>query len=351
MAVLEGRPPDRTPCDYWATSDVTRRLLDDLRCSSERELWEKLGVDKCVFLSPRHPGAREDSWHISSLYSVWNIETVLVPYMDGLGAYEEAVNPPLANARTVREIEGFDWPKADDWDASSLRKECLEWRNYPIVAASYEPFYLYCRLRGMEQALEDLMVNPALVDAAMERIFEIHAGIVRNALVAAGDLATFVYVAEDLGTQESLLMSPAAFRRSIKPWLSRMIDLVHACGAKAFHHDDGAIRPLLPDLIEIGIDVLNPVQWRCRGMDRRTLAEEFGRSVVFHGGIDNQYTLPFGSAQEVRRQVAENITIFRGAKGYIVSPCHNIQANTPTVNIVALYNAVKEFGTNDWEMT
>jgi uroporphyrinogen decarboxylase len=123
-----------------------------------------------------------------------------------------------------------------------------------------------------------------------------------------------------------------------------MIALAHSYGVKVFHHDDGAIRPLLPELIEIGIDLLNPIQWRCRGMEREGLARDFGASVVFHGGVDNQQTLPFGSPEDVRREVADNIAAFRDCKGYVVAPCHNIQPNTPTRNILALYEAVHEFG-------
>jgi uroporphyrinogen decarboxylase len=343
-ALFEGGRPDRVPCDYWGTAEVTTRLCADLGVKTERELWRALDVDKSINLAPKNPNATENTWHIPSLFSIWHVPTTLIPYADGLGVYEEAVNPPLASARTAAEIDAFPWPKAEDWNASGLREECLQWQDYPIAGASYEPFYLYCRLRGMEQALEDLAVNPEIVDAVMERMFDIHAGIVRRALDAAGDLIDFVYVAEDLGTQRSLLMSPQAFRRSIKPWLAKMIELAHSRGVRVFHHDDGAIRPLLPDLIEIGIDLLNPIQWRCRGMEREGLARDFGASVVFHGGVDNQHTLPFGTPDDVKQQVSENIAIFAGCKGYIVCPCHNIQANTPTANIVALYEAVREYG-------
>ena len=95
-----------------------------------------------------------------------------------------------------------------------------------------------------------------------------------------------------------------------------------------------------PDLIDAGVDILNPVQWRCRGMDREELARDFGAQMIFHGGIDNQQTLPFGTPDDVRRQVAENVRIFANGKGYIAAPCHNIQPNTPTANILALYEAV-----------
>ena len=108
------------------------------------------------------------------------------------------------------------------------------------------------------------------------------------------------------------------------------------------HHDDGAIRAMLPDLLDTGIDMLNPIQWRCKGMEREGLARDFGKSIVFHGAVDNQQTLPFGTPDDVRREVAENIRIFSGGKGYVVAPCHNLQPNTPTANILALYEAVRE---------
>ena len=139
-------------------------------------------------------------------------------------------------------------------------------------------------------------------------------------------------------------MSPALFRRFLRPTLGRMIALAHGHGVRVFHHDAGAIRPLIPDLLDIGIDVLNPIQWRCRGMERAALARDFGSRVVFHGGVDNQQTLPFGSPADVRREVEDNLAFFSTCKGYIVAPCHNIQANTPTANIVALYETVRRRG-------
>jgi uroporphyrinogen decarboxylase len=345
MALFRGQRPDRTPCDYWGTTEITDRLKRDLGCDSDRALWRRLGIDKCVLLGPRHPRAREDSWHLPSLFSLFGIETRMMPYGDGIGVYEEVVKAPLANAQAISDIESCPWPDPADFDYNSLRAECAQYYDeYPVLGVAYEPFYLYCRLRGMERALEDIVENPDFVDALMGRIHSLFAGIVRNSIEAAGDVFDFVYVAEDLGSQESLLMSPRAIRRFLLPWLAKMVSLAHSCGKLAFHHDDGAIRPVIPDLIEIGIDVLNPIQWRCKGMDREMLARDFGSKLVFHGGIDNQQTMPFGTTAEVRSQVAENIRFFRDCKGYVMAPCHNLQANTPTENVVALYAAVEEFG-------
>jgi uroporphyrinogen decarboxylase len=195
----------------------------------------------------------------------------------------------------------------------------------------------------MEQALADLVENAALAEAILEHIFVLDHDVLSHILSEVGSSIDFVYIAEDLGTQESLLVSPTLFRRHLKPRIRRLTDLAHSHGVRVFHHDDGAIRPLIPELIEAGIDLLNPIQWRCRGMEREGLARDFGDAVVFHGAVDNQQTLPFGTPRDVRAEVAENLRIFEGLR-YVVAPCHNIQPITPTANILALYEAVAELG-------
>jgi uroporphyrinogen decarboxylase len=340
--LLRGERPDRTPSDYWGTDEITGRLKRDLGCRTDRDLWQRLGIDKLVQLVPSHPRATEQTWHLQSFFSVWQIGTRKVPYADGLGYYEEAVSHPLAAASTVRDIEQFAWPDPNEWDVSGLRAQADAYSDYPLLAGGSEMFYLYCRLRGMERALEDLIAEPAIADCVLEHIAAFDVALTKRILDAVGDVVFFSYVAEDLGTQDSLLMSPRMFRRFLKPHMQRMIDVVHSYGVRAFHHDDGAMRPMLPELIEMGIDLLNPVQWRCRGMDREALARDFGDHLIFHGAVDNQQTLPYGTPEDVRREVRENIEIFRNTKGYVVAPCHNLQANTPTANVVALYDAVRE---------
>lgn len=344
LALCEGRTPDRTPCDYWGTAEVTASLMCELGCDTERELWQRLGVDRLVRVAPLHPRAKEKTWYIQSLYSVWGIGTREVTYCGGAGTYIESVSHPLSAAVSIADVERFAWPDPCEWSIEALRTDCLAWRDYPILLGSYEPFLLYCRLRGMEQAFRDLIENAAVADAALDRIHYIHIALVRRCLEAAGDVIDFLWVSEDLGTQRGLLMSPTLFRRFLRPRLRAMTDLAHSFGVCVFHHDDGAIRRLIPELLEIGIDVLNPMQWRCAGMERAALARDFGDRVVFHGGVDNQQTLPFGTPEDVRHEVAENIRLLSGGKGYIVAPCHNIQPNTPTRNILALYEAVHDFG-------
>ena len=123
-----------------------------------------------------------------------------------------------------------------------------------------------------------------------------------------------------------------------------MIDLVHGAGGKVDRHSDGSIIEILPDLIEMGVDFINPIQWRCKGMGRERLKREFGDELIFDGGVDNQYTLPFGSVEEVREEVRENIRILGDGGGYIITPCHNIQVVGPAENVVAMYEEGYEAG-------
>jgi len=151
-------------------------------------------------------------------------------------------------------------------------------------------------------------------------------------------------VAEDLGGQEGLMYSPGQIREFLLPRMKRMMDLTREHGSFVFHHSDGAIREILPDLIEAGIQVLNPVQWRCRGMDREGLKRDFGDRLVFHGAVDNQQTLPFGTVEDVRQEVLDNLRILGEGGGYILAPCHNIQAVGPPENVVAMYETGYEYG-------
>ena len=338
IKVLNGEKPDRVPCDFWSTSEVMSRLFGDLGCSSERELWEHLNIDRLV---PIYPSATNPA---TGSKEVWGLDYREVSYRGGEGVYLEVQSHPLSSAETVADVENYPWPSPAWWDVSDLRARCEEWTDYPIIGGEYEPFYLYCSLRGMERAMEDLVLNPAIVEAALDRIFWIHESIFRRTLDEIGDRIQLMEVSEDLGQQRSLLMSPEAFRKFLKPNMERMTEIVHSHGVKVLHHDDGAIRPIIPDLIDIGIDVLNPIQWRCSGMEREGLARDFGADLVFHGGIDVQQTLPLGTPQDVRDEVAESIRIFSNCRGYILTSCHRIQTDVPAENILAMYGAAEEFG-------
>ena len=340
LALFAREKPDRIPTDYWATDEVTERLFRELRCSSKEELYTRLHIDGLYHLEPprtvlHHPNDPEAD--------IWGVRRSKISY--GAGEYDEFANHPLAGVTSVEEIHAYHWPSAEEHDYEWYRKAI---RNAPphrcVRSGDFEPFLLYCAMRGMEQAMMDLIAEPEIVTAALDHIFEYYYDLNQRTFEIGKGRIDVTYVAEDLGGQNSLLFSVEAIRRYILPNQRKMADLARSSGIHIFYHTDGAAREIIPDLISVtGIEVLNPIQWRCPGMEREGLVRDFGQNVIFHGAMDNQQTLPFGSVQDVRQEVLENIQIFSGAR-WICAPCHNLQPVSPTENIVALYETIHAHG-------
>jgi len=263
----------------------------------------------------------------------------------GTGVYRECIYHPLSKYKTVEEIKkNYRWPSLDWYDYSVIPKKIIGKEDYPIRGGGSEPFLIYKNLRGQQQAFMDLILNPEMVHFCLDKLFDFCYQNTLRIYEAIPGKVMLTYVAEDMGSQEGLMYSPQQIREFLLPRMKRMIDLAHQAGAFVFHHNDGAIRQILPEMIEAGIDILNPIQWRCKGMDRVSLKRDFGDKVIFHGGMDNQYTLAFGSKEEVRQEVIDNIRILGKGGGYILAPCHNIQAVSPPENIVTMYQTGYEYG-------
>ncbi len=338
LAVLRREQPDRIPTDYWATDEATAKLMTHLGVESEPELLRRLHIDR-----PKTVGGRYVGPPLPAGCDVYGVPHRTVDY--GTGAYSEVAANPLAPYGSVEEIEAnYTWPSPDWWDYADLPKQIEGWEDYPIRGGGSEPFLTYKALRGQEQAFMDLILHPDIVHHCLDRLFELAYQNTLRIYEAIPDRVMITYVAEDMGSQESLLFSPAQIHEFLIPRMKRMIDLAHSAGAYVFHHSDGAIRPIIPAMIAAGIDVLNPIQWRCKGMEREGLKRDFGEQLVFHGGIDNQYTLAFGTVDEVQREVEDNLRILGAGGGYILAPCHNIQAVGPAENVVAMYEACYALG-------
>ncbi len=337
-AVLKREVPDRIPMDYWATHEVTEKLMRYLKCQSEKELYEKLHIDKVITVSPRYIGP-----DIQEGYDVFGIRNKEVDY--GGGSYSEVIYHPLAEYKTVEEIErDYKWPSPDWWDYSEIPKQLIGNEEYPVQGGGSEPFLTYKCLRGQEQAFMDLILNPEMVNYCLDKLFDLCCQDTLRIYEQIPGKVMITYVAEDFGAQTDLMYSPDQIREFFIPRMKRMMELAHQAGAFVFFHSDGAVRKIIPDMIEAGIDVLNPIQWRCNGMEREALKRDFGERLIFHGGVDNQYTLAFGSVEEVRQEVIRNIRILGKDGGYLLAPCHNIQPVSPVENIIAMYETGYEYG-------
>lgn len=339
LALLERKTPDRIPTDYQATEEVTERLRRELGCPDDESLYRKLQIDARRTVEPKWNRPPD----LNPAADMWGIVYRKVSY--GQGSYLEPENFPLAQADSVEAIHAYRWPSCDEFDYTAViqaidRDDVFR----PIHAGCYEPFLLYGYLRGLETAFEDLLLRPEIADAILGHIFDFYYEHHRRIFEAGRGKIDLTYVAEDLGSQTGPLMSLALYRRFLLPNQIKMADLARSYGIHVMYHTDGAARIFLPDLIDrVGIEILNPIQWRCPGMEREKLVADFGRQIIFHGSIDNQQTLPFGSVEDVVREVRESIEIYRNAR-WICAPCHNLQPVAPTENIVALYEAIQQYG-------
>ncbi len=340
LALLNREKPDRIPTDYWATPEVTTRLLKELKCNDVEELYDKLHIDGVHQIGAKptvtcHPDDPEAN--------TWGIRHKTVDY--GSGEYSEASSHPLADVTTVEQVHAFKWPSPDNHDWEGFKKQVADIPGRRAVrCGGYEPFLTYCQMRGMEQAMMDLLVEPEIADAIFTHLFDYHYAINGRMWEIADGKVDITMVAEDLGSQNGLLMGLEQIRRFILPNQKKMADLARSHGIHIFYHTDGAARDVVPDLIEVtGIEVLNPIQWRCAGMERESLVRDFGEKIAFHGSIDNQETLPFGTPDDVRKEVLESIEIYSPAR-WICAPCHNIQPVSSTENIVTMYETIWENG-------
>ena len=341
LAMLAGEKPDRVPTDYWATDEVTQRLLHDLGCADTDALYARLHIDGVDSIGApptvhHHPDDPEAS--------VWGVRFRRVDY--GTGTYDEVASHPLAGAKTIDDVHAFRWPSPDAHDFDAFREQVRRLSGRRAVrCGGYEPFLVYCQMRGMEQALMDLLVEPEIAEAILGRLFDYHYRLNARMFEIGKGRIDLTYVAEDLGSQTGLLMGLKEIRRFLLPNQKRMADLARSYGIHVFYHTDGAARDVIPDLIGLtGIEVLNPIQWRCPGMEREGLVRDFAGQVAFHGAVDNQRTLPFGSPDDVRQEVLDNLRIFAWPARWICAPCHNLQSVSPTENIVAMYETVYENG-------
>ncbi|HOL50259.1 MAG TPA: uroporphyrinogen decarboxylase family protein [bacterium] len=337
-AVLQRKKPDRIPLFWSSTQETLDKMKKFLGVSENSEFFKKLHVDEIVSVFPAYVGPR-----VSEGYDFFGCGYKKVSY--GTGSYSECVYHPLAGYETLSEIKSnYKFPSIDWFDCSVIKKQIQGKEHLPIYGGGMEPFLRYTQLRGLEKAMMDLVEKPDIVEYCLENIFQLYYRITMGIYEEIPGKVLLTMVAEDLGSQETLLFSPETIRKFFLPRMKKMMSLAHENGACVITHSDGAIRDIVPDLIECGMDVLNPVQWRCRGMDREKLKKDFGNRICFHGAMDNQHTMPFGTVEDVKQEVMDNIRILGENGGYFLGPCHNLQAITPPENILAMYDTAYENG-------
>jgi len=274
---------------------------------------------------------------------------ILLCMPQGACYFTERFYIPLKDATTVEEINAHPLHVFTDEHLEFLRakaKWLYENTDYAIMGAFGGNILEYGQMfRGWSEFMMDLVAAPKIAEALMDRLMENHLTNLDLYLDAVGDYIQVITMGDDLGTQTGLQMSPELYEKTIHPRHKRIYQLskTKRPDVHVFIHCCGSIYDLIPYLIDEGIDILNPVQTSAANMDPRRLKKEFGNRLSFWGGgVDTQHNLPFGSPEEVYRQVRERIDIFNVSGGFVFNTIHNIQAGTPPENILAMFQAVRD---------
>jgi uroporphyrinogen decarboxylase len=381
QTALRHEEPDRVPVDFLATPEVWRKLIDHLEPDTT-------GVGPAEFVDPAreailrhfevdtrvisydmfcsHPdalvpdGAVPDWWGSldrSTPNRMWRLRNPDDTTLDiwgchrqkvehGFGAYEEFATWPLQHAESADDLHDHPWPEPDWWDFSPLPALLDELDAAGVRHVRFRigsVFEIAWQLRGMQEFLIDMAINLEIPRYIMGRLTDVYVENTRRVLELAGDRLDMVYFYDDVATQNSLMISPDTWRAEVRPHHARLTELAHSYGVPVMYHCDGAIYPLIPELIELGVDLLNPIQPDAKGMDADRLKEEFGERLSFHGGVDILKILPRGTVEEVRAEVKRLVETLGRGGGFVLCSSHHLQPDTPVENILAMYDVALRY--------
>jgi len=339
IAAINHQETDRVPLDYWGVPEITEKLMAHYGVSDMTGLANAMDLDKIMGVGATLKPGRDN---------LRGVTTRQIPLPGGQGFYSEPVSHPLAAYETIDEIEAnYIWPTNGMFDYSTIYDQCKKHHEdgFAVEGGYIADLYFYDVLRGTEQMLLDLAADEKLAEYILYKVNEFASAHTRRILEEADGLIDMTQVTDDLGSQHSLLISEKMIERYIGKYFDSNCAMAREFGVKVFHHDDGAIAPILPWIVGKGCDILNPLQWRLPGWDLNGMKEEYKGRLCYHGGIDNQYVLPFGSVDEVEEEVRTCVDALYSPDrtGYILAPCHNIQAITPMENIFAMYEYAKKY--------
>jgi uroporphyrinogen decarboxylase len=338
LAAVDHRETDRIPMDignYYPEGLVSRRLMEATGEKIVEGLYKYLGIDRrAVIPEYIRPRRYTEGGVEIGIWGIPNSENSFLPSEDKI----------LTNAESIDEVESYSWPSADWYDFESIGKQCDDYSEYAVSGGFWGSIRSKVdMLLGMQNAMIALYERPHIVKAIVKKVGDFfYEANTRFFEAAEGKIDIFM-TAEDLGTQNSVLMSVDMFREFYFDQHKRLIDLAKKHVKKIMFHSCGSVVSYIPMLMELGVDILNPIQVRASGMDPGYLKNTYGKKICFHGGIDTQFTLPYGSEEDVRKEVRDRIRIMGENGGYILAPSQDFLSDIPVRNIIAMYDEGRKY--------
>lgn len=334
LAALNHQQPDRTPRDFWAEPPTMHRLFEHLGHADTGRLWDELGIDIYHLDTPAPPerevsgGVYQNFWGERYVYQA-------TPW----GPMREDTPGALAGAEDFGAFEDFDWPSPDCLDRSTLLEQCRKQDHRALIYGFADVWQRPALVRGWENMFVDMGERPEWAHYLSRKFTDFYLeDYTRAAEITQGRIDLYLLIS-DLGSQSGPLISTRMFREFVAPYLKEMIDRIHHLGGKVLYHSCGMIRPLIPELIALGIDVLDPIQPASPAMHPENLKREFGASLAFHGGIDMQDLLPNGTPEQVAAEARRYCEVLGNQGGYILGPAHLFQPDVPPENVLAVYRS------------
>lgn len=352
---FERKTVDRLPRFYLGTAEFTDSLKAHMGLELAEILYDRFDIDYrfqndgCEGKSwePPYIGPELKTYEDGTFDNIWGSRQRKVFHQDGKGSYIETVHFALRDATTVAEIDKHRWPQADWFDYESIVSTIKAYPEYPFMVGYLSPGWFAWETRGMDKCMEDLYLDPAIAEAVLQHIcdfgFEYYNRILEAVKDYIGKNVVAIHIADDWGAQDSLLMGPDIYDKFFAHHYRRFTDLAHRHGLKVEFHSCGAARGVYSRMINVGVDIMNPVQTSAAGMDPAQIKTEFGKDLSFSGAVDVQQVLPNASRGEVKDKVKRVLDAMGKDGGFYPGPAHNIQLGTPPENVVAMYEAMDEY--------
>lgn len=369
---INHKKTDRFPCSYEATYEVSEVLIRKLSLDKintktydmsgsnqptvsevhefgmehDVALKKKLGVDQSIVICPTSSNTIGNWWGLpllsrrqdGKILGAWGI--VFREFKYPYGTYIEIDSSPLAGVDNIEDLKKYPSPSLDLWDFDAYREVLKSYKDFFVWMNMNGCFDLARFIRGIEQFFIDLAYEPKKAEILLDKVNNLSISFFEKCIHKVGDLVDGVYLGDDWGTQQGLAISPEMWKKYIKPRYKKLLTLIKNHGLKYCHHTCGGVYPIIGEMIELGFDVLNPIQPLANGMDPEKLGKEFGSEIAFYGGIDEQRTLPQGTVTDVKNEVFHRMKTLGKFGGYIVAPSHAFQPDTPVENVLAVYEAV-----------
>ena len=335
MMALNHRQPDRVPTDFQAVPEIWEKLFVHFGTREMKKVLDLLEID-CAWVDPevaRKPEGRDADGYLTG----WGGSKLRTVHT-ATGAYDEVVHYVTSGCDSIEEMErALQLPDLDEYDFSKVTKACEIYEDRFLLGGFASIFYYPTLVRSMEDILVDMIINEELAFYLFKRCFDWHMEYHKRLLEAGGGRIDAMQIADDFATQLDLMMSVEMFRKYFKEPICEYIALAKSYGAIPYLHCCGSAYRLIPEFIDMGIKILDPVQTVARNMGPQRLKLEFGDSLTFHGGGETQHILPYGTVEEVRENARMLSRVLGKGGGYILSSCHILQSDVPVENILAFY--------------